>query len=463
MNLENLKTEVEELRSEIAELVDIEEISPEQDARLDEAIAEFEAKSGQLAAAEERAAKVAEIRARDDLRALPGWDTGPSFIRKVDTNVDAAGPIDEVRDAARKIIEESRFVDPADQAHVERLVLRNSANASGDAIARRLVATERPEYRSAFLKGVTGNAALLSDDERRAVAEVRAMSSSDTAGGFGVPILIDPTVLITGGKGLTGILSYVRVEQITNDAWKGVSAASTSWSFDQEAAQVSDDASTFAQPSVPVHKAQGFIPASLEIAQDYPGLANELGRLLMDGYMDLLASKLATGSGSDEPTGIFTALDANTNVEVVTTTDGLFGAVDIDKVWKSVPEKFRARSVWFMNVDVENEIRAFGSGTATSRFTVDQTAEGISLLNGKPVVLSDYAPEFTGTTGAANILVVGDFSNYVVAQRVGMTVVDVPVLFGANQRPTGQRGWYAYARVGADAVVDNAFRLLQNQ
>ena len=146
------------------------------------------------------------------------------------------------------------------------------------------------------------------------------------------------------------------------------------------------------------------------------------------------------------------------------TTDGAFGAVDIDKVWAALPERYRSRSNWLMNVDVENEIRAFGSGTATSRFTVDQSQGGISLLNGRRVNLTDYAPLFTGATGASNILVVGDFSNYVVAQRAGMSVELVPHLVDVtNNRPTGQRGWFAWARIGGDSVNDLGFRLLQNQ
>lgn len=41
-----------------------------------------------------------------------------------------------------------------------------------------------------------------------------------------------------------------------------------------------------------------------------------------------------------------------------------------------------------------------------------------------------------------------------------MTVEFLPHLVGANNRPTGQRGWYAYFRVGADSVNDGAFRML---
>ena len=66
----------------------------------------------------------------------------------------------------------------------------------------------------------------------------------------------------------------------------------------------------------------------------------------------------------------------------------------------------------------------------------------------------------TGATEDNHILVVGNFANYYIVDRIGMTVEYIPHLFGANNRPTGQRGWYAYCRVGADSVNDGAFRVL---
>ena len=63
-------------------------------------------------------------------------------------------------------------------------------------------------------------------------------------------------------------------------------------------------------------------------------------------------------------------------------------------------------------------------------------------------------------TAANHIVVYGDFQNYVIADRVGTRIEFIQHLFGANQRPTGQRGWYAYYRVGADSVLDSAFRML---
>ena len=452
---------VNEMRAEILRLSELEDISAEQDQQLTDLVAALPAAEQAEAERAERDRIVARLK---DGTLNPAPPVAPNVIRTKDPlDVDAVtAPIHEIRDAAKRLIDGASHLTPEQQQAISRNAIGRTGDRDGDKIARQLVASEAPDYHEAFMKGVTGRSAEWSDAERRAVAQFRnAMSTTDTSGGFGVPTLIDPTVLITDGQGLTGILNYCRIETITNDAWRGVSAAHTAWSFDAEAAEVSDDSSTFAQPAVTAHEARGFIPYSIPIGQDYPGFAGEMARLLADGYMDLLAENLMTGAGdgSNAPWGIFTT--TTTTVDV--TTDNTFGAPDLDAVWKAVPEKFRARSVWVMNVDVENDIRGFGSGTATSRFTVDQTREGISLLNGKPVILSDHAPEWSGTD-AAKILAVGDPSNFLVAQRAGMTVEYVPHLFGTTAaRPTGQRGLFAHARVGSDIVVQNAWRLLKNQ
>lgn len=64
-------------------------------------------------------------------------------------------------------------------------------------------------------------------------------------------------------------------------------------------------------------------------------------------------------------------------------------------------------------------------------------------------------------TAGKNLLIYGDWSNFVVTQRVGSSVELIPHLFGtANNRPTGQRGLYQYSRWGSDSVNNAAFRML---
>lgn len=458
MTTEELRSKVQELRSEIENLAAISEINEEDDARLSAALDEFEARKAQLAEAELRSSRIESARATVTERAV-GYDA-PQVMRRVETDVDVrSASRGEVRDAALKLLESGRL--QARQAdHVDRLINTRNDITDGGEIAKRLVLTENEHYRSAFMKGVTQTNPAYTPQEADALNNYRSMSHTSNAGGYGVPVLIDPTIILTSGAADAPILSISRVITITTDKWKGVSSAGVSWSYDAEGAEVSDDSPTLAQPGVDTYMARGFIPYSIEIGQDYPGFAEEMRRLLDQGYVDLLAKQSMTGA---TPIGIFTAIDATAGSEVAVTTDGALGAVDIMKAWSALPERYRSRATWVMHTSVENEVRKFAATSDGAYYTVNLAAGGVGTLMGRPIVVSDYAPEFTGTTGAANILVVGDFSNYVIAQRAGMTVELVPHLVGlTNNRPTGERGWFAYARHGFDSVNDAAFRLLQN-
>lgn len=455
--MDELRNKVAALRDEIEKLAAIEDITPEDDARLDATLAEFEARKADLEAAEARAARIAAAKSVVTERAA-GFDAPQVIKPAAEVNVRSASR-SEIRDAALRISEKAGL-SAGQERHLERLLNTRNDVTDGGEIAKRMVLTESDAYRSAFMKGVTQASPAYTAEEAAALNEFRTMSSTDSAGGFGVPTLIDPSIILSSGAADAPILSLARVVTITTDNWKGVSSAGVSWSYDSELTEVSDDSPTLAQPSIDVYSARGFIPYSIEIGQDYPGFAEEMRRLLDQGYVDLVAKQSMTGT---TPVGIFTAIDATAGSEVSVTTDGALGAVDILKVWAALPERYRSRATWVMHTSVENEIRKFAADSDGAYYTVNLAAGGVGTLMGRPIVVSDYAPAFTGTTGAANILVVGDFSNFVVAQRAGMTVELVPHLFGVtNGRPLGARGWFAYARHGFDSVNDAAFRLLQN-
>jgi predicted phage gp36 major capsid-like protein len=59
------------------------------------------------------------------------------------------------------------------------------------------------------------------------------------------------------------------------------------------------------------------------------------------------------------------------------------------------------------------------------------------------------------------VLLLGAFDQYRIIDRVGTTIQYIPVLFGANQRPSGQSGWFANRRLGADVLTSTAFKLLR--
>lgn len=380
----------------------------------------------------------------------------------------------ELRSKALTVLDEdehSGHLRDEAKGRASDLIRASNADTNGAIIAARLILTENKHYRNAFMKLITSPTPILSTDEARALQrfeEFRAMSiGTDSAGGFGVPVLIDPTIILTAQGHPNDILGLARVETITTDTWKGVSSAGVTWAFRAEASETTDGSPVLAQPTVPTHKADGYIPYSIEVGMDYPGFAMEMETLLGAGYAEILVDKLTTGSGSDEPTGIITALDANTNVEVATTTAATIGAADLNGLWAALPIRYRnpaiaGRTAWMSHTGVNGDIQQLGTDAGSS-FTVNFTAEGVTVLKGRRMFENDYFDDLPSGTAAANLLVLGDWRNFVVAQRAGMNIELVPHIFGTtNNRPTGERAWYAWARVGSDSVNDLGFRLLQN-
>jgi HK97 family phage major capsid protein len=315
-------------------------------------------------------------------------------------------------------------------------------------------------------------AAFLEDEEKQAVRawnEFRAASENvTTAGGFGIPVFIDPSIILTAQGSGNPFLQIAKQVTVNTNQWKGVSSAGVTWAFQTEAARATDNSPTLAQPSVLVHMARGFIPYSIEVGDDYPAFASEMGTLLAEGYDELLIDKFTRGSGSGEPMGILTALSANTNVRVRVTTAGSIGAPDPYLVWKALGQRFRNRASWLMSVGINNAIAQLGAANVYHAYTVSLGEAQVEQLRNKPVYESPYMPDLTTTTATDGYAVVGDFSNFVLARRGGMSVEAVPQLFQQQTAaagvgmPTGQRGLFAWARIGSNSVNDLAFRLLVN-
>jgi HK97 family phage major capsid protein len=377
-------------------------------------------------------------------------------------------PVAEARDRALRVLD-----DRNSAAHLssdEKDTVERQVRTSTD-IARRILVTENEAYRSAWLKMVTRPNGVMYLDEAERLAmmawdEYRTMSEGvTTAGGFGIPVFIDPSIIMTAQGSDNPFLRIARQVDVNTNAWKGVSSAGVSWSFDAEGVEASDDSPTLAQPSVTVHMARGLIPFTIEVGQDYPGFAAEMSRLLAEGYDELLVDKFTRGSGTGEPKGILTALSANTNVRVAITTSGTaFGANDPYKVWAAVPQRFRRRASWLMSVDVNNKIRQIGTANVFHAFTENLPAEWADMLFGKSTYESPYMPDTTTSTSATTgLAVVGDFQNYVIARRGGMSVELVPHLTSTTTNlPNGTRAWFAYSRIGGNSVNDLGFRLLVN-
>ena len=374
----------------------------------------------------------------------------------------------EARDRALRVLDSHDADDLSDaqKTQVDKMVRRDHVTA------RRILVTENEDYRSAWMKMVTDPHPVLSPEENRAVQawyEFRALGDwSTTAGGFGIPVFIDPSIILTAQESGNPFLSIAKQVTVNTNQWKGVSSAGVTWAFQTEAAATTDNSPVLAQPSVLVHMARGFIPYSIEIGMDYPGFASEMSFLLAQGYDELLVQKFTNGSGTGEPKGILTAISATSGDRVkVAGGAGAITAPDPYNVWKALPQKFRRNASWVMSIGVNNAIRQLGAANVFHGYTVNLPEGWADQLFNRPVYESAYMPDTTTwTTTAEGQAVVGDFSNFVIARNGGMSVELVPQLFSqltagtGPATPTGQRGWFAYARIGSDVANAGAFRLL---
>jgi HK97 family phage major capsid protein len=374
----------------------------------------------------------------------------------------------EARDRALRVLddrESTYHLEPEQKEQVARMLRADPF------IARRILVTQNEDYRTAWQKLVTMPQPILTPDEQRAVQawyEYRAMGDwSSAAGGYGIPVFIDPSIILTAQGSSNPFLAISRIVDIQTNIWKGVSSAGVTWAFQTEAAATTDNSPTLAQPTVSVHMARGFIPFSIEVGMDYPGFAQEMSTLLAEGYDELLVQKLTVGSGTGEPKGILTAISAVSGDRVKVTTGGSIGAPDPYAVWKALPQKYRRNASWLMSVGVNNAVRQIGAANVYHGYTVNMPEGWADQLFNSPVYESAYMPDTTTwTTTAECQALVGDFRNFVIARNGGMSVEFVPTLVqqvtagSGPSVPTGQRGWFAYARIGSDASNTSAFRVL---
>ncbi|QTJ64981.1 phage major capsid protein [Rhodococcus sp. ZPP] len=352
------------------------------------------------------------------------------------------GASDNVRQAATQILE--RFDDKQ------------------STLARQCLLTSSPAYLRAWSKMARNQQHALSAEESRAIAEVRAMSLTDANGGYLVPFQLDPTVIVTSDGSRNDIRRFARQVIATGDKWNGVSAGAVSWSWDSEGTEVSDDSPTLGQPSIDVHKASGFVPISIEALEDEQNVTAEVAKLLAAGKDDIEAPAFITGSGTGQPKGLITALSAVPGSIVAPATAETFSLADVYALRSSLPARYRTNAAWLANDLIYSKIRQFDTAGGAGLWTYlggDRPDE----LIGKPVGEAEDMDDTLNpaVTSAHNFLLAfGDLSNYVIADRVGMSVEFIPHLFGANRRPTGQRGWFAYYRTGADVVNAGGIRVL---
>ncbi|MGH4012202.1 MAG: phage major capsid protein [Pseudonocardiaceae bacterium] len=359
---------------------------------------------------------------------------------------------------------------PDDAAEKVTALVEQGPWTSRSLSARWAITAGAPEYRTAFAK-------LLADPQKGHLlwtgaehqayqrvaavqAEMRAMSvGTDSAGGYMVPLTLDPSILLSSAGSINPLRQISRVVQTATDQWQGVTSAGSTAEWKAEAAEVADASPALAPAPIPVHFGDAFVPYSFEVGMDAPNFLRELQMVLIDAADQLMATAYTTGSGTGQPKGIITAL-AGTASDINGGGTEALAMADAYTIQNALPPRFQARAQWCANLAIINTLAQFETTNGALQFP--------EIRQYPPQLLRKPLHELSNMDGAINaaatannyLLLYGDFTNFVIVDRIGTTLELVPHLFGANQRPTGQRGALLWFRTGSDVVVPNAFRML---
>lgn len=472
--IEELTAQRDALRAELLDLDAVEEPTEEQVTRSQEALDEFDQAQSALEAEQARVERMESVRAA---YAEPSNREAGFSAPQVHVNRD---PFENVHEVLRS--------NPNDEDVIARAhTALSDVRSHGTSDAQRAAAIDTvetvsgaavhalvygsPHYRSAFQKLLhaegRGRQAILSEQERYALELAEDFARADYSltganGGYMLPTLLDPTLILTGTRVNNPIRNLARKERGTQNVWHGVSHGAVTSYWTAEASAMTAGNGTLSNPSVTAAKATAYLPGSYEIFED-SNLAAQLPVLVGESFDDLESAAFVSGSGSDAPTGIVTAISATAGSTVTATTRGSFtsaSSADVYAVLEAVSPRFQDSVTWVGNVKYFNTIAQMdtsGGGLFWQNF--NGAAYQRPPLLGYPVETSSSMASVT-TSGTAG-LILGDWSRFLVYDRIGTQIEFVQNVVNSSGLPTGERAYIAHKRVGSNCLDVNAFRFLK--
>jgi len=272
----------------------------------------------------------------------------------------------------------------------------------------------------------------------------------DADGGYLVPEEFERQI-ITGLEEANVVRSIAKV--ITTSAERKIPLAAThslaQWTLENGAYAESNP--TFGQITVDAYKLTDLVKVSTELLQDSmfdleSYIATEFARAF--GVAEEQAFCVGTGTG--QPTGIFTANGGHVGVTAGTaiTVDNL-----IDLIY-SLKAPYRRNAKFLMKDSTISALRKLKDSNGAYLWQPSVQAGQPDRLLGYPIYTSPYVPD---VATSAYPIAFGDFSNYWICDRLGRTVQRLNELYSTN----GQVGFICTQRVDGKVVLAEGIQLLQ--
>lgn len=309
------------------------------------------------------------------------------------------------------------------------------------------------EYRSAFDRFMASGRNALTE------AEVRALQAdSDTGGGFMVASEQFVDMLIKGVDDqvfIRNLATKFRVESAASLGAPYLAADPADADWTAEILTGSEDSTmSFGKRSLTPHPLAKRIKISNKLMRLNSGMGNVVADRLAYKFAISQEKGFMTGSGANQPLGIFTASNdgiptsrdvATGNASTSPTFDGLISAKF------ALKGQYWSRAQWVFHRDVLAVVAKLknGEGDYIWRESV-RAGEPDRLLN-LPVNMSEYAPNTL--TSAQYVGALGDFSQYWIADALDLQVQRLTELYAE----TNQMGFIGRLESDGMPVLAEAF------
>ena len=271
-------------------------------------------------------------------------------------------------------------------------------------------------------------------------------------GGYLVPEEFERQI-VTGLDEANVVRGLAKV--ITTSAERKIPVAAThseaQWTAENGA--YTESSPTFDQKTIDAFKLTDLVKVSIELLQDSmfdleSYIANEFARAF--GIAEEQA--FCVGSGTGQPTGIFTAKGGTVGVTAASAT--AITADELINLIYSLKSPYRRNAKFLMNDSTVSMLRKLKDNNGAYLWQPSvQTGEPDRLL-GYELYTSPYVP--VAAAGALTVAF-GDFKNYWIADRSGRTVQRLNELYSTN----GQVGFVATERVDGKVILPEGIQLLK--
>jgi len=311
-------------------------------------------------------------------------------------------------------------------------MVQENPGTYGRGVAEHILLTGSEDYQETFRAYV---------EDPQGMAQRAALTLTLANGGYLLPFVLDPTIILTNTGSANPWRRISNVKQTTSNTWNGVTSAGVSAAWLTEGTTSTDSTPTVGNVQITPQKAAAWVFGSYEVLED-TDFGQQLPRLLADAKDRLEEAAFATGAGSGGvPAGVITGATT-----VVTTATTLVIAVgDIYAVQGALPPRFRNApgAAWVANVAIINKFRQLDTAGGASFWTNLGKGQPETLL-GAPIYESTT---MSGTTSIGSLeAVMGDFGQFIVVDRVGVSLIYEPLVKGSGSSlPSGQAGQFELA------------------